>query len=120
MRLVHRAAGGFEFVHDQMLAYLAARWFAQDGFGVAELEKMVASSTIWTHAAETRRTLWGFAAALLDDAAVRSLSRKALRPAAETALGGLCRSQPSRYPYLSTLADPMAPKSFAWWFARCC
>lgn len=57
----------FEFVHDQMHAYLAACWFAQDGFSVSELEKMVASSTIWTQAPEARQTLWGFAAALLDD-----------------------------------------------------
>ena len=33
VRLVRRVgAGAFEFVHDQMHAYLAARWFAQDGF----------------------------------------------------------------------------------------
>ncbi len=68
VRLVRRAAGGgFEFVHDQMHAYLAARWFAQDGFGVTELEKMIDASTIWTQAPEERRTLWGFAAALLND-----------------------------------------------------
>jgi hypothetical protein len=68
IRLIRRAGGSaFEFVHDQMHAYLAARWFAQDGFAVAELEKMVAGSTVWTHSADARRTLWGFAAALLDD-----------------------------------------------------
>src|SRR6266568_202865 len=61
-------AGAFEFVHDQMHAYLAARWLAQDGFSPAELEKMVAGSTIWTQAPDARRTLWGFAAALLDNA----------------------------------------------------
>ena len=68
VRLVRRAGGGaFEFVHDQMHAYLAARWFAQDGFSAAELEKMVANSTIWTQSTDARRVLWGFAAALLDD-----------------------------------------------------
>jgi hypothetical protein len=68
VRLVRRVGdGAFEFVHDQMHAYLAARWFTQDAFGVSELEKMVAASTIWTQASEERRTLWGFAAALLDD-----------------------------------------------------
>lgn len=68
VRLIRRVAGGgFEFVHDQMHAYLAARWFTQDGFGVTELEKMIEASTIWTQAPEERRTLWGFAAALLDD-----------------------------------------------------
>jgi hypothetical protein len=39
VRLVRRVAGGsFEFVHDQMHAYLAARWFSQEGFSVAELD----------------------------------------------------------------------------------
>ena len=33
VRLVRRVAGGsFEFVHDQMHGYLAARWFSQEGF----------------------------------------------------------------------------------------
>ena len=68
VRLIRRVAGGdFEFVHDQMHAYLAARWFTQDAFGVTELEKMIRESTIWTQASEERRTLWSFAAALLDD-----------------------------------------------------
>ena len=68
VRLIRRVgAGAFEFVHDQMHAYLAARWFAQDGFSLSELEKMVAGSTIWIQNADARRTLWGFAASLLDD-----------------------------------------------------
>jgi hypothetical protein len=68
VRLVRRVAGGsFEFVHDQMHAYLAARWFSQKGFSVAELEKMLEASTIWTQTSEARQTLWGVAAALLDD-----------------------------------------------------
>src|SRR5262249_23581640 len=68
VRLVRRVgSGAFEFVHDQMHAYLAACWFAQDGFSAAELEKMVSNSTIWTQSTDARRTLWGFVAALLDD-----------------------------------------------------
>jgi hypothetical protein len=68
VRLIRRAgSGAFEFVHDQMHAYLAARWFTQDGFVAAELEKMVGASTIWTQSTDARRTLWGFVAALLDD-----------------------------------------------------
>ena len=68
IRLIRRVgAGAFEFVHDQMYAYLAARWFAQDGFSTAELEKMIAGSTIWKQTPDARRILWGFAAALLDD-----------------------------------------------------
>ena len=67
VRLIRRAgSGAFEFVHDQMHAYLAARWFAQDGFSAAELEKMAANSTIWTQSTDARRTLWGFVVALLD------------------------------------------------------
>jgi hypothetical protein len=68
VRLIRRVGGGaFEFVHDQMHAYLAARWFAQSDFSVGELDKMVAGSTIWSQSADARRTVWGFAAALLDD-----------------------------------------------------
>jgi hypothetical protein len=68
VRIIRRVdAGAFEFVHDQMHAYLAARWFAQDGFSTSELEKMVAGSTIWTQTPDARRTLWGFVAALLDN-----------------------------------------------------
>jgi hypothetical protein len=70
-RPVHlfRRVGGtaFEFVHDQMHFYMAARWFAQEGYSAAELEAMAAKSTIWTQAPDARRTLWDFAAALLDD-----------------------------------------------------
>ena len=68
VHLLRRVGGtAFEFVHDQMHFYLAARWFAQDGFSAAELENMAASSTVWTQAPDARRTLWDFAAALLDD-----------------------------------------------------
>jgi hypothetical protein len=67
VRLVRRVGATYEFVHDQMQAYLAARWFTQDGFNVGELVKMVSSSTIWTHPLSVRHVLWGFAAALLDD-----------------------------------------------------
>jgi len=68
VRLIRRVgAGAFEFVHVQMHAYLAARWFAQDGFSTTELEKMIAGSTIWIQTADARRILWGFAAVLLDN-----------------------------------------------------
>jgi hypothetical protein len=74
VRLIRRVGGNaFEFVHDQMHAYLAARWFAQDGFSTAELEKMVAGSTIWAQRTEARRTLWGFVATLLDNKRLLSL-----------------------------------------------
>jgi hypothetical protein len=73
VRLVRRIANAFEFVHDQMHAYLAARWFAQEGLSVVELENMVASSTIWAHAVTERHVLWGFAAAQLDDRRLSAL-----------------------------------------------
>jgi hypothetical protein len=68
VRLIRRAGqGAFEFVHDQMHAYLAARWFAQDGLSAIELERMVAGSAIWMQTPDARRILWGFTAALLGD-----------------------------------------------------
>jgi hypothetical protein len=74
VRLVRRVgSGAFEFVHDQMHAYLTARWFTQEGFSAAELERMVANLTIWTQSTDARRTLWGFVAALLDDERLISL-----------------------------------------------
>jgi hypothetical protein len=50
-----------------MHAYLAACWFTENDFSAAELENMVAKSTIWTQSTDARRILWGFVAALLDD-----------------------------------------------------
>jgi hypothetical protein len=74
VRLLRRAGGdAFEFVHDQMHAYLAARWFAQDGLSPVELERMVSDSTIWTQSPDARWTLWNFAAALLDDQRLTAL-----------------------------------------------
>jgi hypothetical protein len=67
VRLVRRVGDSYEFVHDQMHAFLAARWFAQVGFTIAELKKMVAGSTIWTDTRSAREILWTFAAALLDN-----------------------------------------------------
>jgi hypothetical protein len=74
VRLIRRVGGSaFEFVHDQMHVYLAARWFTQDGFSTPELEKMVAGSTIWTQSTDARRNLWDFTAALLDDERLKEL-----------------------------------------------
>ncbi|WP_238914293.1 NACHT domain-containing protein [Achromobacter insolitus] len=67
IRLVRRVGEAFEFVHDQMHAYMAARYFVSDDGGVQGLEKLLAESQIWTHALPTRHALWSFAAALLDD-----------------------------------------------------
>lgn len=68
VRLIRRLGDRtFEFVHDQMHAYLAARWFAQHGVTTAELLKRVEESTTWKQTLVARRTLWDFAAVLLDD-----------------------------------------------------
>ena len=73
VRLVRRRAAAFEFVHDQMHAYMAARWFAQDGFEVEQLERMIAESKIWSDTKSAREVLWTFASALLDDDRLLSL-----------------------------------------------
>jgi hypothetical protein len=67
VRLVRRVGGAFEFVHDQMHAYLAARWFALSGFTTGELIQMVKTSTIWMHSKTERQMLWSFVAPLLAD-----------------------------------------------------
>lgn len=77
VRLVRRvsaaSAGEFEFVHDQMHAYLAASYFALQGFTVEQLQEMLKRSTIWLRPLEERKTLWGFVAPLLDSAVLTKL-----------------------------------------------
>jgi len=67
IRLVRRVGSSFEFVHDQMHAYLAARWFTLPGVNVAELLERTKASTIWHHSITERRILWAFVAEQLDD-----------------------------------------------------
>ena len=67
VRLIRRVSSSFEFVHDQMHAYLAARWLARSGFGLDEIEKQIESSTVWLRTREECRTLWNFVALLLSD-----------------------------------------------------
>lgn len=73
IRLVRRVGSSFEFVHDQMHAYLAARWLTLPGSNVAELLERIKASTIWDHSVTERRILWAFAAELLDDKRLLSL-----------------------------------------------
>jgi hypothetical protein len=73
IRLVRRVGAAYEFVHDQMHAYLAARWFTQDGLEVETLVKMLEASTIWSHPKPARSALWSFIVALLDDARLCAL-----------------------------------------------
>jgi len=76
VRLVRRVGPAYEFVHDQMHAYLAARRFTQPEFNVQKMVQMIESSTIAAHPSPTRRTLWNFIAALLDDARLVALREK--------------------------------------------
>jgi hypothetical protein len=76
VRLVSRLRVDFEFVHDQMHAYLAARWFAQSEFSMDELEELLRTSTIWKHSKTERQSLWGFVAALLSDGDLIELWRR--------------------------------------------
>jgi hypothetical protein len=72
VRLVRRAGATFEFVHDQMNAYLAAVWLARRPT-VNEMGDMLARSTVWEDTVEVQNTLWDFVVPLLDPAAQRKL-----------------------------------------------
>jgi hypothetical protein len=65
IRLIRAAPPAYEFVHDQMNAYLAACWFA-DRPTIAIMRELLTTSKAWQEGLETQRTLWGFVAALLD------------------------------------------------------
>ena len=72
IRLIRRAPPGYEFVHDQMNAYLAARWFA-DRPTVATMKDLLQLTKLWQDGLEAQRTLWGFIAAMLDRAQLETL-----------------------------------------------
>ncbi len=72
IRLIRRAPPGYEFVHDQMNAYLAARWFA-DRATVATMKDLLQLTKVWQDGLEAQRTLWGFIAAMLDRAQLEAL-----------------------------------------------
>jgi hypothetical protein len=65
IRLVRAAPPAYEFVHDQMNAYLAACWFA-DRPTLSVMRELLIASKSWQEGLEAQRTLWGFVAALLD------------------------------------------------------
>jgi hypothetical protein len=72
IRLVRAAPPGYEFVHDQMNAYLAACWLS-DRPTLATVKDALASATIWQDGLEAQRTIWGFLAAMLDRARLEAL-----------------------------------------------
>lgn len=65
IRLIRGAPPYYEFVHDQMNAYLAACWFA-DRTTVAVMKELLEATKVWQDGLEAQRTLWGFVAAMLD------------------------------------------------------
>jgi hypothetical protein len=72
IRLIRGAPPGYEFVHDQMNAYLAACWFA-DRPTVAVMKELLETTKLWQDGLEAQRTLWGFVAAMLDRPRVEAL-----------------------------------------------
>lgn len=65
VRIVRRAGKGYEFAHDQMLAYLAARRFAQHGLSTEQLSEMLERAAVWKHRESEQDALWEFATSML-------------------------------------------------------
>jgi hypothetical protein len=72
IRLIRGAPPYYEFVHDQMNAYLAACWFA-DRTTVAVMKDLLEPTKVWQDGLEAQRTLWSFVAAMLDRARLEAL-----------------------------------------------
>jgi hypothetical protein len=72
VRLIRAAPPGYEFVHDQMNAYLAARWFAGRAT-ISVMRDLLVATKAWQDGLESQRTLWGFVAVLLDRQQVEAL-----------------------------------------------
>jgi hypothetical protein len=72
IRLIRAAPPHYEFVHDQMNAYLAACWFTGRAT-IAAMKVELDATEIWQDGYEAQRTLWGFVAAMLDSASLEAL-----------------------------------------------
>ena len=72
IRLIRAAPPGYEFVHDQMNAYLAACWLT-DRPTTSVICDLLTETNAWRDSLETQRTLWGFVAALLDRSRLETL-----------------------------------------------
>jgi len=72
IRLIRAAPPYYEFVHDQMNAYLAACWFTGRAT-IAAMKIELEATKIWQDGLEAQRTLWGFVAAMLDRASLEAL-----------------------------------------------
>jgi hypothetical protein len=73
VRLVRSIGQDFEFVHDQMNLYQAARWFAGQGRSISEIRQLISASKIWKDTKDAQRTLWGFVASMLSHEMIKSL-----------------------------------------------
>jgi len=71
IRVVRGAPPGYEYVHDQMNAYLAACWFANRPGWV--MRDLLAATKVWQEGREAQCTLWCFVAAMLDRLRVEAL-----------------------------------------------
>ena len=73
IRLVRQLEGEFEFVHDQMNAYLAGRWLTKHDRSTEAMEEMLLSSKLWNNTKEAQRPFSEFVADMLEDDAVEWL-----------------------------------------------
>ncbi len=64
VRLVRAAGKDYEFVHDQMGAYLAARWFTSRA-AAAVMRELLETSQVWKVGAQAQRIFWGFVAEMV-------------------------------------------------------
>jgi hypothetical protein len=72
IRLIRRAPPNYEFVHDQMNAYLAASWFVSRPTNKIMYD-LLEKSNIWQDGLEAQRTLWGFVAVMLEQPLLEDL-----------------------------------------------
>jgi hypothetical protein len=72
IRLILSAPPGYEFVHDQMNAYLAACWFC-DRPTEPVMRDLLTATKAWQDGLEAHRTLWDFVAAMLDQSRLEAL-----------------------------------------------
>src|SRR5262249_45442006 len=63
----------FEFVHDQMNAYLAARWLTKHDRSVETMQEMLSNSKIWNNTKDAQRPLSEFVADMLEDEEIEQL-----------------------------------------------
>ena len=72
IRLIRASAPYYEFVHDQMNAYLAACWIAgRATVGAMRIE--LEPTKIWQDGLEAQRILWSFVAVMLDHSQLEPL-----------------------------------------------